>query len=88
MVSILLSRGTIPTAYGVTAFIFVFQLIYGIGWLPVAWFYPSEINTIRTRARMQAVASGWNWMFVFVVVKITPIAFGQYLPFFSVLVCY
>lgn len=76
MVSILLSRGTVPTAYGATAFIFVFQLVYGIGWLPVAWFYPSEINTTRTRARMQAVASGWNWMFVFVVVKITPIAFG------------
>ncbi|CRG88457.1 Sugar transporter STL1 [Talaromyces islandicus] len=77
MVSILLSRGTLPTAYGATAFIFVFQLIYGIGWLPVAWFYPSEINTTRTRARMQAVASGWNWMFVFVVVKITPIAFAN-----------
>lgn len=26
---------------------------------------------------MQAIASAWNWMFVFVVVKITPIAFGS-----------
>lgn len=26
---------------------------------------------------MQAIASGWNWMFVFVVVKITPIALGK-----------
>ncbi|PPJ56926.1 hypothetical protein CBER1_02242 [Cercospora berteroae] len=62
-------------AYGATAFIFIFQLVYGIGWLPVPWFYPTEINTTRVRTRMQAIASGWNWMAVFAVVKITPISF-------------
>ncbi|KAF7529183.1 hypothetical protein G7054_g9938 [Neopestalotiopsis clavispora] len=75
MVAILLSLGTTGPAYGATAFIFLFQLFYGVGWLPVPWFYPSEINTTRVRARMQSIASGWNWMAVFAVVKITPIAF-------------
>ncbi|KAH6885183.1 general substrate transporter [Thelonectria olida] len=75
MVAILLSIGSQGAAYGATAFIFIFQLFYGVGWLPVPWFYPSEINTTRTRTRMQAIASGWNWMAVFAVVKITPIAF-------------
>ncbi|KAH6646989.1 general substrate transporter [Truncatella angustata] len=75
MVTILLSLGTTGPAYAATAFIFLFQLFYGIGWLPVPWFYPSEINTTRVRARMQSIASGWNWMAVFAVVKITPIAF-------------
>lgn len=79
MVTILLAQGTLSTAYGATAFIFIFQLVYGIGWLPVPWFYPSEINTTRVRARMQAMASGWNWMFVFTVVKITPISFGKFM---------
>lgn len=74
-VTILLYIGTRPCAYGATAFIFLFQLFYGVGWLPVPWFYPSEINTTRVRTRMQAIASGWNWMAVFSVVKITPIAF-------------
>ncbi|KAK9319983.1 general substrate transporter [Lipomyces orientalis] len=74
MVAILLSIGSRGAAYGSTAFIFLFQLFYGVGWLPVPWFYPSEINTTRYRARMQAISSAWNWMFVFVVVKITPIA--------------
>ena len=74
MVSILLSTGGTGPAKGAVAFIFIFQLFYGIGWLPVPWFYPSEINTTRTRSRMQAIASGWNWMAVFAVVKITPIA--------------
>ncbi|KAI9372237.1 general substrate transporter [Aspergillus egyptiacus] len=76
MVAILLSLGNTNAAYGATAFIFIFQIFYGIGWLPVPWFYPSEISTTRTRTRMQAIASGWNWMAVFAVVKITPIAFG------------
>ncbi|KAM6509636.1 hypothetical protein FALCPG4_017285 [Fusarium falciforme] len=77
MVTILLSLGSMGPAYGATAFIFLFQIFYGIGWLPVPWFYPTEINTTRVRARMQAVASGWNWMAVFAVVKITPIAFAN-----------
>ncbi|BCR90202.1 sugar porter family MFS transporter [Aspergillus chevalieri] len=77
MVSILLSLGQMNAAYGATAFIFLFQIFYGAGWLPVPWFYPAEINTTRVRTRMQAIASGWNWMAVFAVVKITPIAFDN-----------
>lgn len=79
-VAILLSKDPLPPGrgYAATAFIFLFQLITGIGWLPVPWFYPSEISTTRTRTKMQAIGSGFNWMFVFVVVKITPIAFRKY----------
>lgn len=36
MVAILLSLGTQGAAYGATAFIFIFQLFYGVGWLPVS----------------------------------------------------
>lgn len=78
MVTILLSLNRTDCAYGATVFIFIFQIFYGIGWLPVPWFYPSEINTTRVRTRMSAIASGWNWMAVFAVVKITPIAFGMF----------
>ncbi|RHZ57385.1 sugar porter family MFS transporter [Aspergillus thermomutatus] len=77
MVSILLSLDREGAAFGATAFIFIFQLFYGVGWLPVPWFYPAEINTTRVRTKMQAIASGWNWMAVFAVVKITPIAFAN-----------
>lgn len=80
MVTILLSMGSQGAAYGATAFIFIFQLFYGVGWLPVPWFYPSELSTTRVRSKMQAIASGWNWMAVFAVVKITPISFGTF-PF-------
>lgn len=62
MAAILLSVGAIGAAYAAVAFIFVFQLVHGVVWLPVPWFYPLELATRRARARMQAVASGWNWM--------------------------
>ena len=41
MASILLSIGTRSTAYAATAFVFIFQILLGIGWLPIPWFYPS-----------------------------------------------
>ncbi|KAF6795453.1 sugar transporter [Colletotrichum sojae] len=75
MVSILLSRDSLVAAKAAITFIFMFQLFYGIGWLPVPWFYPSELSTTRVRSKMQAIASGFNWMFVFTVVKIAPISF-------------
>ncbi|KAF7557391.1 hypothetical protein G7Z17_g640 [Cylindrodendrum hubeiense] len=70
----LLSSGNLTAAYAGVAFIFIFQLFLGVGWLPVPWFYPAEINTTRLRSRAAAISSGWNWMSVFAVVKFTPIA--------------
>ncbi|KAJ5675770.1 Major facilitator superfamily domain general substrate transporter [Penicillium macrosclerotiorum] len=74
MVSILLSTGTQSCAYAATVFVFIFQLFLGIGYLPVPWFYPSEITTTRIRARGQAFAGFVNWMCVFIVVQVTPTA--------------
>lgn len=77
LVAILLSLDSIRAAYGATAFIFLFQIFYGLGWLPVPWFYPSEISTTRLRTKSAAIASAFNWLSVFAVVKITPIAIGK-----------
>lgn len=74
MASILLSTGTTACAYAATAFVFLFQLFLGVGYLPVPWFYPSEVSTTRIRAYTQAFSGFVNWMCVFVVVQITPIA--------------
>lgn len=50
MVAALLSIRSRGGACGAIAFIFIFQVFYGVGWLPVPWFYPSEINTTRMSA--------------------------------------
>ncbi|CDK28664.1 unnamed protein product [Kuraishia capsulata CBS 1993] len=74
MVSILLSIGTERCAIGASVFVYLYQLFMGIGWLPVPWYYPAELNTTRLRSRVQAIGSAFNWMSVFAVVQITPIA--------------
>jgi len=61
-------------AAGATAMVFLFQIFLGIGYLPIPWFYPSEVTTTRIRSKGQGIASFVNWMCVFCVVQITPIA--------------
>lgn len=77
LASILLSIGTRSTAYGATAMVFLFQGFLGIGWLPIPWLYPAEICTTRIRSRGQSIGVFLNWMCVFTVVQITPIAIGN-----------
>ncbi|KAJ5434910.1 Major facilitator superfamily domain general substrate transporter [Penicillium cf. griseofulvum] len=74
MTAILLSIGTESCAYAATVFVFIFQLFLGVGYLPVPWFYASEISTTRIRARAQAFGGFVNWICVFIVVQITPTA--------------
>ncbi|ANZ73681.1 BA75_01530T0 [Komagataella pastoris] len=74
MVSILLSTEIQAAAYAAVAFIFIFQIFLAVGFLPVPWFLGSELNITRLRARACSIASGWNWMCVYAIVKITPIA--------------
>ena len=73
----LLSIGSQSAAYGATAMVFLFQIFLGIGWLPIPWFYPSEVTTTRIRSKGQAIGSFINWMCVFTVVQITPIAINN-----------
>ena len=56
LAAILLSIGSVSCAYGATAMIFLFQIFLGIGYLPIPWFYPSEVTTTRIRSRGQAFA--------------------------------
>ncbi len=61
VVWILLSIGTGSTAYAATAFVFIFQIFLGTGWLPIPWFYPSEVTTTRIRSKGQALGAFVNW---------------------------
>ena len=53
---------------------FLFQIFLGIGFLPIPWFYPAEVTTTRIRSKGQALGGFTNWMCVFIVVQITPVA--------------
>ncbi|KXX73185.1 Sugar transporter STL1 [Madurella mycetomatis] len=56
-------------------FLFVFNTFFAIGWLGMTWLYPAEIVPLRIRAPANALSTSANWIFNFMVVMITPVAF-------------
>ncbi|WPH01755.1 Hypothetical protein R9X50_00460700 [Acrodontium crateriforme] len=64
-------------ANGIVAaiFLFVFNSFFAVGWLGMTWLYPAEIVPLRIRAPSNALSTSANWIFNFMVVMITPVAF-------------
>nr|SIP56033.1 putative Sugar Porter [Yarrowia yakushimensis] len=58
-------------------FLFVFNTFFSIGWLGMSWLYPAEIAPIEIRALSQGLSTSANWVFNFLVVMVTPVAFNS-----------
>ncbi|CAJ2509773.1 Uu.00g056730.m01.CDS01 [Anthostomella pinea] len=58
-------------------FLFVFNSFFAFGWLGMTWLYPAEIVPLRIRAPANAMSTSANWIFNFLVVMITPVAFDS-----------
>ncbi|KAL4066643.1 general substrate transporter [Scleroderma citrinum] len=54
------------------AMLYIYVCFYGMGVGPIPWIYVSEIFPTRTRHYGLAVASAIQWIFNYVVAKITP----------------
>ncbi|KAK5169111.1 uncharacterized protein LTR77_006420 [Saxophila tyrrhenica] len=63
--------------YTQAAFLFIFNTFFAIGWLGMTWLYPAEIVPLRIRAPTNALSTSGNWIFNFMVVMITPVAFDS-----------
>ncbi|KAF2790129.1 general substrate transporter [Melanomma pulvis-pyrius CBS 109.77] len=66
-------------ALGITAaiFLFVFNSFFAVGWLGMTWLYPAEITPLSIRAPANAISTTANWIFNFMVVMVTPVAFAN-----------
>lgn len=64
-------------AYAAAVFLFVFNSFFAIGWLGMTWLYPAEITPLSIRASANGLSTAANWIFNFMVVLITPIAFAN-----------
>ncbi|KAJ5249143.1 hypothetical protein N7468_000594 [Penicillium chermesinum] len=62
---------------GQAVFLFVFNTFFAFGWLGMTWLYPAEIVPLRIRAPTNALSTSANWIFNFMVVMITPVAFDS-----------
>lgn len=56
-------------------FLFVFNTFFAVGWLGMTWLYPAEISSLEIRAPANGLSTSGNWVFNFMVVMITPVAF-------------
>ncbi|MCJ1276726.1 hypothetical protein MMC21_004533 [Puttea exsequens] len=71
------SIGSTKAGIGSTVFLFVFNSVFAVGWLGMTWLYPAEIVPLRIRAPANAISTSGNWIWNFMVVMITPVAFSS-----------
>ncbi|RMZ19445.1 hypothetical protein D0859_16563, partial [Hortaea werneckii] len=69
------NNGDKQAGYTQAAFLFIFNSFFAIGWLGMTWLYPAEIVSLKIRAPTNALSTSANWIFNFMVVMITPVAF-------------
>ena len=56
-------------------FLFLYYVVYTIGFLGIPFLYASEIAPVQLRAAVCGVSTAVSWLFNFLVAEITPVAF-------------
>lgn len=60
-----------------SAFLFLFDIFFGIGLLAIPWLLPPEYAPLAIRTKACALATASNWIFTFLVVEITPVSISS-----------
>ncbi|CCM06396.1 uncharacterized protein FIBRA_08655 [Fibroporia radiculosa] len=61
-----------PASKAMAAMLYLYVCFYSLGWGPLPWVYVADIFPTRTRHYGLATASAAQWLFNFVLSKITP----------------
>ncbi|KAF9457603.1 general substrate transporter [Collybia nuda] len=61
-----------PASQAMAGMLYIYVCFYSLGWGPLPWVYVSDIFPTRTRHYGLALASATQWLFNFVVSKVTP----------------
>ncbi|KAM0718956.1 hypothetical protein Q7P37_006028 [Cladosporium fusiforme] len=70
-------NGNKTPAYAATAFIFLYNSFFALGWLGVTWLYPAEVTPVRIRAEANGFSTSSNWLFNYAVVQLAPIMINK-----------
>ncbi|KAI5816614.1 putative Myo-inositol transporter 1 [Pyronema omphalodes] len=86
----LASEGNVKAGTAGVIFVILYIATYsGFAWVATPWLYPTEINELRFRNQGAALATSANWLWNFVVVKITPLgAENLGWKFFLIFMCF
>ncbi|OCH90741.1 general substrate transporter [Obba rivulosa] len=61
-----------PPSKAMAAMLYIYVCFYSMGWGPLPWVYVADIFPTRTRHYGLSVASASQWLFNFVLSKVTP----------------
>ncbi|KAJ3562586.1 hypothetical protein NP233_g9479 [Leucocoprinus birnbaumii] len=61
-----------PASQAMAGLLYIYVVFYSMGWGPLPWVYVADIFPTRTRHYGLAVASASQWLWNFVVSKVTP----------------
>ncbi|PCH39071.1 general substrate transporter [Wolfiporia cocos MD-104 SS10] len=61
-----------PASKAMAAMLYIYVVFYSMGWGPLPWVYVADIFPTRTRHYGLATASASQWLFNFVLSKVTP----------------
>ncbi|KAH9934615.1 general substrate transporter [Amylocystis lapponica] len=61
-----------PASKAMAAMLYIYVCFYSLGWGPLPWVYVADIFPTRTRHYGLATASASQWLFNFVLSKVTP----------------
>ncbi|KAG6919165.1 hypothetical protein DXG01_008463 [Tephrocybe rancida] len=80
------SGGIVPASYVSILAVYLYAVFYCIGWGPLPWVVAGEVAPNHLRTASLSVAIGVNWLFSFMISKLTPImlnniTYGTFLLF-------
>ncbi|KAJ7133582.1 hypothetical protein C8R44DRAFT_772696 [Mycena epipterygia] len=67
----------LPLRYVSIVAIYLFAVLYCIGWGPLPWVIASEVAPNHLRTVVMSIALGVNWLFSLTISKLTPIMLNQ-----------
>lgn len=60
---------------GAVFFLFLYYVVYTVGFLGIPFLYASEIAPVQLRGQICGISTAVSWLFNFLVAEITPVAF-------------
>ena len=66
-----------PALKAAVFFVFFFYFVYTLGFLGIPFLYASEVAPVHLRAAVCGISTAASWLFNFLVVEITPVAFNN-----------
>lgn len=72
----LASDKSLATEKAIVAMVYIFLVVFNLGWGPVVWVVTSEISTGSNRNKLMSLSTGSNWFFNWLVSFTFPYLFN------------